>query len=158
MFQDTGSQRGTSGSQKSKLVKEERVSMVMTDPIADFLNRIANAQRVRMDKVDIPASKIKLNIARILKEEGYIKHYKFIHDNRQGILRIQLKYDAQRRAAIAGIKRLSKPGRRVYVGYEEIPKILNGLGVAILSTSKGILTDKQARKEKVGGELLCAVW
>jgi small subunit ribosomal protein S8 len=140
------------------LVEEEQASMVMTDPIADFLNRIVNAQRVRMDKVDIPASKIKLNIARILKDEGYIKHYKFIHDNRQGILRIQLKYDSQRQAAIAGVKRVSKPGRRVYVGYEEIPKILNGLGIAILSTSKGILTDKQARKEKVGGELICAVW
>jgi small subunit ribosomal protein S8 len=130
----------------------------MTDPIADFLNRIVNAQRVRMDKVDIPASKMKLSIARILKEEGFIKHYKFIHDNRQGILRIQLKYDAQRRAAIAGVKRISKPGRRVYVGCDEIPRVLNGLGIAILSTSKGILTDKQARKEKVGGELICTVW
>jgi small subunit ribosomal protein S8 len=132
--------------------------MVMTDPIADFLNRIVNAQRVRMDKVDIPASKMKLSIARILKEEGFIKHYKFIHDNRQGILRIQLKYDAQRRAAIAGVKRISKPGRRVYVGCDEIPRVLNGLGIAILSTSKGILTDKQARKERVGGELICTVW
>jgi small subunit ribosomal protein S8 len=130
----------------------------MTDPIADFLNRIVNAQRVRMDKVDIPASKMKLSIARILKEEGFIKHYKFIHDNRQGILRIQLKYDAQRRAAIAGVKRISKPGRRVYVGCDEIPRVLNGLGIAILSTSKGILTDKQARKERVGGELICTVW
>jgi len=132
--------------------------MVMTDPIADFLNRIVNAQRVRMDKVDIPASKMKLSIARILKEEGFIKHYKFINDNRQGILRIQLKYDAQRRAAIAGVKRVSKPGRRVYVGCDEIPRVLNGLGIAILSTSKGILTDKQARKERVGGELICTVW
>jgi len=132
--------------------------MVMTDPIADFLNRIVNAQRVRMDKVDIPASKMKLNIARILKEEGFIKHYKFIHDNRQGVLRIQLKYDTQRRAAITGVKRISKPGRRVYVGCDEIPRVLNGLGIAILSTSKGILTDKQAKKERVGGEFICSVW
>jgi len=132
--------------------------MAMTDPIADFLNRIVNAQRVRMDKVDIPASKMKLNIARILKEEGFIKHYKFIHDNRQGVLRIQLKYDTQRRAAITGVKRISKPGRRVYVGCDEIPRVLNGLGIAILSTSKGILTDKQAKKERVGGEFICSVW
>ncbi len=130
----------------------------MTDPIADFLNRIVNAQRARMDKVDIPASKMKLNMARILKEEGYIKHYKFIHDNRQGIIRVQLKYDAHRRAVISGMKRLSKPGQRVYVGSKEIPKVLNGMGITILSTSKGIVTDKQARKESVGGELLCAVW
>jgi small subunit ribosomal protein S8 len=111
-----------------------------------------------MDKVDIPASKMKLNIARILKEEGFIKHYKFIHDNRQGVLRIQLKYDTQRRAAITGVKRISKPGRRVYVGCDEIPRVLNGLGIAILSTSKGILTDKQAKKERVGGEFICSVW
>ncbi len=132
--------------------------MVMTDPISDFLNRIMNAQRARLDKVDIPASKMKLSIAKILKDEGYIKHYKFITDNRQNIIRIQLKYDDKRQAVIRGMKRISKPGRRVYVGYREIPRILNGLGIAILSTSKGILTDKQAREEKIGGEIICAVW
>ncbi|HDL90480.1 MAG TPA: 30S ribosomal protein S8 [Thermodesulforhabdus norvegica] len=132
--------------------------MVMTDPIADFLVRIANAQMARHDKVDIPASKMKLSITRILKEEGYIKHYKYIKDNKQGIIRIHLKYDENRRAAIMGLKRISKPGRRVYVGCDEIPRVLNGLGIAILSTSQGILTDKEARKRRVGGELLCAIW
>lgn len=132
--------------------------MVMTDPIADFLVRIANAQMARHDKVDIPASKMKLSITRILKEEGYIKHYKYIKDNKQGIIRIHLKYDEDRRAAIMGLKRISKPGRRVYVGCDEIPRVLNGLGIAILSTSQGILTDKEARKRRVGGELLCAIW
>ncbi len=132
--------------------------MVMTDPIADFLIRISNAQKARFDKVDIPASKMKLSITRILKDEGYIRHYKFIKDNKQGIIRIHLKYDENRRAAITGVKRISKPGRRVYVGYDDIPKVLNGLGISILSTSQGILTDKEARKRRVGGELLCAIW
>lgn len=132
--------------------------MVMTDPIADFLNRIMNAQRARHDKVDIPASKMKLSIARILKEEGYIRHYKFIKDDKQGIIRIHLKYDENRRAAITGVKRVSKPGRRIYVGYDEIPRVLNGLGIAILSTSLGVITDAEARKQRVGGELLCTVW
>ncbi|SFN02518.1 30S ribosomal protein S8 [Thermodesulforhabdus norvegica] len=132
--------------------------MVMTDPIADFLNRIMNAQRARHDKVDIPASKMKLSIARILKEEGYIRHYKFIKDNKQGIIRIHLKYDENRRAAITGMKRVSKPGRRIYVGHDEIPRVLNGLGIAILSTSRGVITDAEARKQRVGGELLCTVW
>ncbi len=132
--------------------------MVMTDPIADYLVRISNAQKARFDKVDIPASKMKLSITKILKDEGYIRHYKFIKDNKQGIIRIHLKYDENRRAAITGVKRISKPGRRVYVGYDNIPRILNGLGIAILSTSQGILTDREARKRRIGGELLCAIW
>ena len=132
--------------------------MVMTDPIADFLNRIINAQRARHEKVDIPSSRLKVEMARILKQEGYIKHYKVIKDNKQGILRIHLKYNQARQGVIGGVKRISKPSRRVYVGHDEIPKVLNGLGIAILSTPKGILTDRQARRQGVGGELLCSVW
>ncbi|OIP88224.1 MAG: 30S ribosomal protein S8 [Syntrophobacteraceae bacterium CG2_30_61_12] len=132
--------------------------MATTDPIADFLNRIMNAQRARFDRVDIPASKVKGELARILREEGYIKNYKKIEDNYQGLLRVQLKYDQERSGAIAGVKRLSKPSRRLYVGYDEIPRVLSGLGIAILSTSNGLMTDRRAREAKVGGELLCSVW
>ena len=132
--------------------------MVMTDPIADFLNRIKNAQHARFDKVDIPASRLKASLARILKEEGYIRNFKLIRDDKQGIIRIQLKYGDDREAAIAGIKRVCRPGCRVYVGHGEIPRVLNGLGINILSTSKGIMADRQARQEHVGGELLCSVW
>ncbi len=131
--------------------------MSMTDPIADMLTRIRNAVKAKHDRVDIPASGIKKEIARILKEEGYISNYKFIKDGKQGILRINLKY-YQGQPSLKGLKRLSKPGRRIYAGYEDIPKIRNGLGIAIISTSKGVLTDAQARKLKVGGELICAVW
>jgi len=132
--------------------------MVMTDPIADFLTRIRNAQKARFDKLDIPASKMKASLARILKEEGYIKNFKLIRDTRQGIIRIHLKYGESRENIISGIKRVSRPGCRVYVGHDEIPRILNGMGINILSTSKGIMTDRQARKEHLGGELLCSVW
>ena len=132
--------------------------MAVTDPIADLLNRIKNGQSARFDKVDIPASRMKASIARILKEEGYIRNFKLIKDDKQGVLRVHIKYTDTREAAIAGIKRISKPGCRRYVGHEEIPRVLNGLGITILSTSKGILTDRQARKEGVGGELLCAIW
>lgn len=132
--------------------------MVVTDSIGDFLNRIKNGQKARFDKVDIPASRMKASVARILKEEGYIKNFKFIRDDKQGIIRIQLKYADNREAAIVGIKRISKPGCRVYVGHDEIPRVVNGMGISILSTSKGIMTDRQARKEHTGGELLCAVW
>ena len=132
--------------------------MAVTDPIADFINRIRNGQKARFDKVDIPASLMKTSIARLLKEEGYIKNFKLIRDNKQGVLRIQLKYDENREGSIAGAKRVSKPGCRVYVGHDEIPRIMNGMGISILSTSKGLMTDRQARKEIVGGELLCAVW
>ncbi len=132
--------------------------MAVTDPIADFLVRIKNGQKARFDKVDIPASKMKLNLARLLKDEGYIKNYKLIRDNKQGILRVQLKYGENREAAITGLKRVSKPGCRMYVGHEDIPRVLNGLGINVLSTSRGIMTDRQARKDGVGGELLCSVW
>lgn len=132
--------------------------MVVTDSIADFLNRIKNAQKARFDKVDIPASTMKLSLARILKEEGYIKNFKLIRDDKQGLIRINLKYSENREAAMSGVKRISKPGCRVYVGHDEIPRVMNGMGIIILSTSKGILTDRQARKEHTGGELLCSVW
>ena len=132
--------------------------MVVTDSVGDFLNRIKNGQKARFDKVDIPASRMKASLARILKEEGYIKNYKLMRDDKQGVLRVQLKYTEGREAAISGSKRISTPGRRVYVGHDEIPRILNGLGISFLSTSKGIMTDRQARKEHTGGELLCSVW
>jgi small subunit ribosomal protein S8 len=132
--------------------------MAVTDPIADFLIRIKNGQKARFDKVDIPASKMKTSLAKILKDEGYIRNYKLLRDEKQGILRVQLKYNDPREAAINGMKRISRPGCRVYVGHKEIPKVLNGLGISILSTSRGIMTDRLARQEGVGGELLCAIW
>lgn len=132
--------------------------MVVTDSIADFLNRIKNAQKARFDKLDIPSSGMKVSLARILKEEGYIKNFKVIPDVKQGLIRIHLKYNEHREAAMAGVKRISKPGCRVYVAHDEIPRVMNGLGITILSTSKGIMTDRQARKEHTGGELLCSVW
>ncbi|RLB42700.1 MAG: 30S ribosomal protein S8 [Deltaproteobacteria bacterium] len=132
--------------------------MTMTDPIADMLTRIRNAQRAAHESVDIPSSKMKVNIAKVLKSEGYIKNFRVMPDGKQGILRIFLKYDEQGRPVIEGLKRISKPSRRVYAGYDEIPKVLNGFGISIVSTSKGIMADKKARKMKVGGEILCAVW
>jgi small subunit ribosomal protein S8 len=134
------------------------MEMVVSDTIADFLNRIKNGQKARFDKVDIPASRVKANLSRILKDEGYIKNFKLIKDDKQGILRIHLKYDENREGAITGTKRVSRPGRRVYVGHEEIPRVMNGMGICIISTSRGIMTDRQARKEHIGGELLCSVW
>ena len=131
---------------------------MVSDPIGDFLNRIRNGQKARFDKVDIPASRIKANLSRILKEEGYIKNYKFIRDDKQGVLRIHLKYGESRDGALTGAKRISRPGRRIYVGHEEIPKILNGMGVSIVSTSRGVMTDREARKERIGGEVLCSLW
>jgi small subunit ribosomal protein S8 len=132
--------------------------MAVTDPIADFLIRIKNGQKARFDKVDIPSSKMKLSLARLLKDEGYIKNYKLLRDNKQSVLRVQLKYGDNREAAITGLKRVSKPGCRMYVGHEDIPRVLNGLGINILSTSRGIMTGRQARKDGLGGELLCSVW
>ena len=132
--------------------------MTMTDPIADMLTRIRNAQRASHESVDIPSSKVKINIAKVLKAEGFIKNFRVMPDGKQGILRIFLKYDDQGRPVIEGLKRISKPSRRVYAGYDEIPKALNGYGISIVSTSKGIMTDKKARKMKVGGEILCSVW
>ncbi len=131
---------------------------MMTDPIADLLTRVRNASQAGHRKVDIPSSRIKREIARILKENGFVHNYAFVDDNRQGYLRLYLKYDANEESAIQGIKRESRPGLRKYVGKHELPRVLNGLGVAILSTSKGILTDRDARREGVGGELICSIW
>jgi small subunit ribosomal protein S8 len=132
--------------------------MVMTDPVADFLTRIRNACMARYERVDIPSSKTKVNIAKLLKEEGYIKNYKLVKDKRQGVLRLYLSYDAENLPIIGGLERISKPSCRVYVRHDKIPLVLNGLGTAVLSTSKGILSDREARRQKVGGELLCKVW
>jgi len=132
--------------------------MSITDPIADYLTRIRNAGKARHSKVDIPASNMLKEITRILLEEGYIRNYTTIDDPRQGILRVYLKYSKDRKNTITGLERVSRPGYRRYTGVEKIPRVLNGLGIAILSTPKGILTDKEARKEKVGGEVLCYVW
>lgn len=132
--------------------------MTMTDPIADMLTRIRNANSIKRDTVDIPASNIKKEIARILLEEGYVKGYDVIEDGKQGIIRVQLKYTKAEQRVITGIKKISKPGMRVYASKHDVPKVLNGLGISIVSTSKGILTDKQARNEGVGGEVICYVW
>jgi small subunit ribosomal protein S8 len=132
--------------------------MVMTDPIADFLTRIRNASMAHFERVDVPSSKMKLGIAKLLKEEGYIKNYKLIKDKRQGILRVYLKYDETNAPIIGGLERVSKPSCRVYVRHDKIPPVLSGFGTAILSTSKGVLTDREARKQKLGGELVCKVW
>ena len=132
--------------------------MVMTDPIADFLTRIRNANSVRHEKVEILASKLKKTMAQILKEEGFIKDFEYIEDGKQGILRVYLKYGANKQKVITGLKRISRPGLRVYAKKDEIPKILGGLGIAIISTSQGVMTDKNARKQGLGGEVLCYVW
>ncbi|MGQ9779018.1 MAG: 30S ribosomal protein S8 [Bacillota bacterium] len=132
--------------------------MTMTDPIADMLTRIRNANIVRAKVVEVPASRIKRELALIFKNEGYIEDCEFIEDNKQGIIRLHLKYGPDRERVISGIKRISKPGRRVYVGKDEIPRVLGGLGIAVLSTPRGLMTDRQARKEGLGGEVLCYVW
>lgn len=132
--------------------------MVMTDPIADFLTRIRNANMVYMDKVEIPASKTKKGLAEILKEEGFVKDVEYIEDGKQGVIRVYLKYGANREKVINGLKRISKPGLRVYAGKDELPRVLGGLGIAIISTSKGLMIDKKARKEGLGGEVICYVW
>ena len=132
--------------------------MVMTDPIADFLTRIRNANMVMHEKVEIPASKTKAALAEILKNEGFIKDYEQVEDGKQGIIRVYLKYGANREKVISGLIRISKPGLKVYCNKDEIPKVLGGLGIAIISTSKGIMTDKEARKLGLGGEVICYVW
>ncbi|NLG87702.1 MAG: 30S ribosomal protein S8 [Clostridiaceae bacterium] len=132
--------------------------MHATDVIADMLTRIRNAANSRHETVDIPASNLKRRIAQILEEEGYIKGFTEINDNKQGVIRITLKYTDNKRNVISGIKRISKPGLRVYAGKDELPKVLGGLGIAIISTSKGVMTDKAARKAGVGGEVLAFVW
>lgn len=132
--------------------------MVMTDPIADFLTRIRNANMVMHEKVEIPASKTKIALAEILKNEGFIKEFEQVEDGKQGIIRVYLKYGPNREKVISGLKRISKPGLKVYCKKDEIPKVLGGLGIAIISTSKGIMTDKEARKAGLGGEVICYVW
>ena len=131
--------------------------MVVTDPIADFLTRIRNANTVYMEKVEIPASKTKLGLANILKDEGFIKDVEYIEDGKQGVLRLYLKYAGKERV-ISGLKRISRPGLRVYARKDELPKVLGGLGIAIVSTSCGLMTDKKAHKQGLGGEVLCYVW
>ncbi|PAB58187.1 30S ribosomal protein S8 [Anaeromicrobium sediminis] len=132
--------------------------MTMTDPIADMLTRIRNANVVKHDTVDVPASKMKKAVAEILLNEGFIKGYDVIEDGLQGIVRIQMKYGPQGEKVVSGLKKISKPGLRVYAKKDQIPKVLGGLGIAILSTSNGIITDKQARKLGTGGEVICYVW
>lgn len=130
----------------------------MTDPIADFLTRIRNGNMVMHETVEVPGSKIKMSIADIMKEEGYIKDYEYIEDGKQGIIRIYLKYGPNKQKVITGIKRISKPGLRVYVKKDEIPRVLGGLGTAVISTSQGLMTDKKARREGLGGEVVCYIW
>lgn len=132
--------------------------MAMTDPIADMLTRIRNANMARLQKVDMPSSNIKVNIATVLKNEGFIKNFKVISDDKQGVLRIYLKFIDEKDPVINEIKRVSKPGGRRYVACDQIPTVKNGLGVAVLSTSRGVLSDKSARDAGVGGELLCTIW
>jgi small subunit ribosomal protein S8 len=132
--------------------------MSMSDPIADLLTRIRNASRAEHEKVDIPASKLKVRITEILKEEGFIKNFRLIEDKKQGTLRVYLKYGPGNEKIISGLVRVSKPGRRVYVGKDKIPSILGGMGVAILSTSQGLMTDRAVRKQQLGGEVLAYVW
>ena len=132
--------------------------MSLSDPIADMLTRIRNANTAMKEKADIPASKMNEDIAKVLKGEGYIVDYKLIDNNKQGILRVFLKYGPDRERTISGLRRRSKPGRRVYRGAKDLPRVVGGLGVAIISTPKGVLTDKQAREANVGGEVVCEIW
>ena len=131
---------------------------MMTDPIADMLTRIRNANQIRTEKVDIPASRLKLEVVKILKEENYIKGYKVIKNGPKTLLRLTLKYLQGRERTLTGLKRISKPGRRVYVEKDDVPSVLNGLGIAILTTSQGVLTDKKCREKGIGGEVLCYIW
>ncbi|CDQ41407.1 MULTISPECIES: 30S ribosomal protein S8 [Virgibacillus] len=132
--------------------------MVMTDPIADMLTRIRNANMVKHEKLELPASKMKKEVADILKREGFVSDYELVEDSKQGILRIFLKYGVNEERVITGIKRISKPGLRVYAKANEVPRVLNGLGIAIVSTSRGVLSDKEARSQAVGGEVIAYVW
>ncbi len=132
--------------------------MGMTDPIADMLTRIRNANMAKLEKLDIPSSNLKLELARVLKEEGYIKNFKLLKDRKQGIVRVYLKYSPDESRVINGLKRVSSPGNRVYVGADEIPRVMGGLGVAIISTSRGVMADNQSRKMNIGGEVICYIW
>jgi small subunit ribosomal protein S8 len=131
---------------------------MVTDPVADMLARIRNGSLAEHEKVDIPSSKLRVRLAEILKEEGFIKNFRLIEDKRQGVLRVYLKYGPGQERVISGLRRVSKPGKRMYVGADRIPSVLGGMGVAILSTPQGVLTDRESRKAKVGGEVLCYVW
>ncbi len=132
--------------------------MTLSDPIADMLTRIRNAVKAKFNSVDITGSKLKVEIAKILKDEGYIRNYKFLKDGKQGILRVYLRYGNGQADVVYGLKRISKPSRRVYVKSKDIKPVLNGMGISILSTSRGVMSDKKARKENVGGEILCNIW
>lgn len=130
----------------------------MTDPIADMLTRIRNANMAKLEKVDVPASKLKIELTKLLKEQGFIKSFKVVRDKKQGVIRIALKYLDGQEKAITGLKRVSKPGRRIYADKTKIPKVMGGYGIAILTTSKGILTDDICRRDGIGGEILCNIW
>ena len=132
--------------------------MAISDPIADMLTRVRNAAKAKFNSVDVPGSTLKIELAKILKTEGYIRNYKFIKDNKQGVLRVYLKYDDKQKNSILRIDRVSKPSKRVYVKGKDIKPVYNGLGIAVLSTSKGIMTDKRARENNIGGEIICNVW
>ncbi len=132
--------------------------MSMTDPIADLLTRIRNGHKAKFEKVVLPSSKVKVNLVEILKQEGYITDYEVVADEYQGKIEISLKYAPNKQSVISGLKRVSKPGLRIYVGKDDIPKVLNGIGISILSTSNGLLTDRSARKKGLGGEVLCEIW
>jgi len=132
--------------------------MAMSDPISDMLTRIRNAGKAKFNSVDIPGSNLKTELAKLLKDEGFIKNYKFVKDDKQGILRIYLKYSEDNKGAIYQLERVSKPSRRVYMKSKDIKPFYNGTGVAVISTSKGIMTDKRARNDNIGGEVLCRVW
>ena len=132
--------------------------MKVTDPIADMLTRIRNANLAKLEKVDIPSSNLKLEIARVLKDEGYIKNFKLLKDRKQGIVRVYMKYSPDESRVISGLKRVSRPGNRVYVGADEIPRVMGGLGIAIISTSRGVVADRESRKLNVGGEVICYIW
>ncbi len=132
--------------------------MSMTDPIADLLTRIRNGNKAKFEKVAVPSSKIKVNLVEILKQEGYITNYEIVKDECQDKIEISLKYDLNKQSIITGLKRISKPGLRIYVGKDDVPRVLNGIGIAILSTSSGLFTDRNARKKGLGGEVLCEVW
>jgi small subunit ribosomal protein S8 len=130
----------------------------ITDPVADLLTRIRNASRAGHDQVEIPGSRLKLEIVKILAQEKFVRGYQFISDERQGVLRVFLKYGSKREPVLTDLKRVSKPGLRVYAGIKDVPRVLNGMGIAILSTSRGLLTDRDCRRQRLGGEVLCYVW
>jgi small subunit ribosomal protein S8 len=132
--------------------------MGMTDPIADMLTRIRNANLAKQEKVDVPSSNLKLELARVLKEEGYIKNFKLLKDRKQGIVRVYMKYSPEEYRVINGLKRVSSPGNRVYVAADEIPRVMGGLGIAIISTSRGVMADRESRTKNIGGEVICYIW